>query len=739
MNKRIFAALSAFVFLCSSFGTAVVAENGGTAEAPMHGGMTAMAENGNYIMLADMQTARFELYVRDSNRYIASNLTKEQSALDEIAKAKFKRALESQIIITYRDTSLKQEITLGSGSLKSGSEIKTSKAENGFDAEYIFTDIGISLTAEYRVDGEGLTATVRGSSVKESNKDRYLLISAEILPYFGAAGTDKNGYIFVPDGCGALIYYNNGKTDTEQYSQTVYGNDGSQTRETAPITEETVRLPVFGMKTDDSAFIAVIENGAASSEINAGVSGALNSYNSVCGEYVFRNSDLYSFGNSSSATTYRMYQEKIDATSYYSVRYIAVTEEPFDYNAMAHTYRKYLETKLGEKTHGKENGLFLEIYGAVQTQKTFLGLPYRAVTPLTTYEEVCDMSDELHTLGADEIIIQYKNWENGNIRNRVPDKVRSAKKLGGTGKLKAMLKKLNAAGTDIYLDLDLTHYTYSGYGYSTRFNSATLLSKTPAIQKKFLLSTLYEDEDAPWSYLLNLKSFKKAANKYSNSAKKLEADFSLSTLGSDIYTDYFSEASSRNITERYFTDAAKAFSDGRGLITSGGNAYMLPYVDFISSAPVTNSGFDIEDETVPFYQLCLSGIKGMSTPPINQEGNPEKAFLKAVETGISPGYLLIKSDSYILKNTAYNNLYGTTFDGWRETAADSFSRWKEVKNRLGDSRIKSHKNINENVTYTLYENGVAVLVNYGDSAYTDENGNFVNAVSYTVLGGDRLQ
>lgn len=164
---------------------------------------------------------------------------------------------------------------------------------------------------------------------------------------------------------------------------------------------------------------------------------------------------------------------------------------------------------------------------------------------------------------------------------------------------------------------------------------------------------------------------------------------------------------------------------------------MLPFVDFISSAPVTSSGFDIEDETVPFYQLCLSGIKGMSTPPINQNGNPEKAFLKAVETGISPGYLLIKSDSYILKNTAYNNLYGTTFDGWKETAASHLLKWKEIRDKLGNGKIQAHKNINANVTYTLYENGAAVIVNYGDSAYTDENGNVTDAVSYTVFGGDR--
>ena len=101
--------------------------------------------------------------------------------------------------------------------------------------------------------------------------------------------------------------------------------------------------------------------------------------------------------------------------------------------------------------------------------------------------------------------------------------------------------------------------------HSTRFNSATLLSKTTAIQKKFLLSTLYEDEDAPWSYLLNLKSFKKVVNKYYNSAKQLEADFSLSSLGNDIYTDYFSDDSSRNITENISPTQQRRFQTAKGL------------------------------------------------------------------------------------------------------------------------------------------------------------------------------
>ena len=53
MNKRICAALSAVVFLCSSLCFTAGAENSGEAATEPQNGMTAIAENSNYIMLAD--------------------------------------------------------------------------------------------------------------------------------------------------------------------------------------------------------------------------------------------------------------------------------------------------------------------------------------------------------------------------------------------------------------------------------------------------------------------------------------------------------------------------------------------------------------------------------------------------------------------------------------------------------------------------------------------------------------
>ena len=83
----------------------------------------------------------------------------------------------------------------------------------------------------------------------------YPLTSITLLRYFGAADSQAEGYIFVPDGSGALIYLNNGKTGQTLYSESVYGQDGAlPLSERRPFDREVNHLPVFGLKQGEGRF-----------------------------------------------------------------------------------------------------------------------------------------------------------------------------------------------------------------------------------------------------------------------------------------------------------------------------------------------------------------------------------------------------------------------------------------------------------------------------------------------------
>ena len=79
---------------------------------------------------------------------------------------------------------------------------------------------------EYTLDGDNLVVRVPASEIRypkdvlnaEGQKVTYPLVSIDVLPYLGAADNTADGYMFVPDGSGALIRLNNNKTGLNAYA-----------------------------------------------------------------------------------------------------------------------------------------------------------------------------------------------------------------------------------------------------------------------------------------------------------------------------------------------------------------------------------------------------------------------------------------------------------------------------------------------------------------------------------------
>jgi len=102
--------------------------------------------------------------------------------------------------------------------------LKIEKIRNGFLATYTFKKEGFVIPIAFTITDEYLSVDLLVGKLKELKKEKYRLVSVMLLPFFGAASTNDSGYIVVPDGCGALINFNNNK-GAETYSQRVFGSD----------------------------------------------------------------------------------------------------------------------------------------------------------------------------------------------------------------------------------------------------------------------------------------------------------------------------------------------------------------------------------------------------------------------------------------------------------------------------------------------------------------------------------
>ena len=149
-----------------------------------------------------------------------------------------------------------------------------------------------TVSVEYVLDGDSLVARIPGDSITYPSQVTdpatgevvsYPLTSISLLNYFGASDTDSDGYMMIPDGSGALIYANNGKTAASPYNRRVYGTDyaNQPIPEFSTVGLAQVHLPVFGLKDNDQAFLAIIEEGDAMARIEATVAGMRDSFNKV--------------------------------------------------------------------------------------------------------------------------------------------------------------------------------------------------------------------------------------------------------------------------------------------------------------------------------------------------------------------------------------------------------------------------------------------------------------------------
>lgn len=686
-------------------------------------GFRKVAENDNLILSADFTTGEISVKEKNTGKIWYSNpIDRDQDKVIVM-----KPQLASQINLTYFDLNTEKENTVNNvtGSInKKGMEYEL--IDGGVAFRFAFPAYGIIVPVHYTLHEDGLEAKIPIDELQELWSEKYIALSIELLPFFGAAGTQEEGYLLLPDGSGSLITFNNGKKKAGQFLDKVYGKDWA-IESGRGSNKESIELPVFGLKNGDSAFLAVITSGDASSKISGTTSGKISSYNQVSSRAILREYSLGDLGGAQDLFDQSMqqvedYSEILLQDCDYSVKYMFLDEENADYSGMALAYREYLteQDSLKASVLAEQDYLILDLYGAVSVEKYQMGVKRKVVTPLTTYKDVCDIVRKLKDKGVKNLIVNYVGALKGGMERKMIDEVKAESCLGSAKEFEEMISYLEEQEVILFLEVDPVNLYEDGNGYVANSDSVKSFFGSYAQGMEYKLNKRNATASKKWKFLHPELVLDVVTRIAESASEKDICNLSLANLGEFLYTDLSKDDRGITRTEGvtlWKEGMQEVLDNGGYLMLQGGNAYCLSHADVITDVAVTGSRYDMEDYDVPFYQMVLGGNIVMGTKAINATADERYMFLKALETGCNLKYDLVSADVSMLVGTEYNDLVYCSDEYWLDAIAEAYLEYAEVSERLKGNRIVRHEYLNDKVTKTTYESGVDVIVNYQEEGY----------------------
>lgn len=551
--------------------------------------------------------------------------------------------------------------------------------------------------------------------------DKYPITEFRVLPFFCAANKSQNGYLFVPDGSGAIINFNNGKITQNNYSARMYGWDYGAPRDIV-VSDPIARFPVYGASFTDSdaSLLCVIEEGDAYATVEADVAGRTYDFNYVTNVFTVVHNQLADVG-SRSIHGYTVYEESIPKDEKLSLRYIGVDSS--DYVDMAKEYRSYLLNRYPElKESSNENlPVAVELLGAVAKMQHVLGFPKELPYALTTYNEMDTILKDLKANGWENINVILNGWFNKGVDHKWADDISLIGKLGKKKNFKDLLSNAKGMGYNVSLKADFMFERKDTLmdSYHIKRDSARFLSREVAEFKPISDIWYGELEDGESYYLAKPSVTLKTIDKFLKDASSLgSSSVAFASIGNKLGADYFRKNPvSRQKAMNQQVEKLAALKGNKNIIYKG-NAYALPYADIVVDFPVQASKASIEDGSIPFFPIALHGYVRYTGDSINITNDYITNLLRSAETGAGLYFIFMDAETEELQESAHTEYFGANYEAWKKQANELYRRYTNDFGNLTKKTIEGHRMVNDNVYVTKYSDGTEVYVNYRTTDYS---------------------
>lgn len=723
--------------------------------------MKEIAKNDKYTLYLNEETLIYAVKTNASGYVWWSTPYDYES--DPVANKLMKNMMASDISYQPLDVENNTLVSLNTYSYETcvaKNSYKLDTIDNGFKVTYNFSSHNFSIPFYVRLDDDGLAVGIPTDEIVETSehlfeddKD-YKIITLNLAQAFGAArGADEesgitadNGYIFVPDGSGAVINFNNGKTSTQPYSSKVYGTDLAVSKTKAPNKTEQTYFPVLGMVKEvdgrNEGMLAVVTKGDAYATVNTTISRqAATNYNSAWFSFDFRATDTYTMGTKTPLTVFQSGDIRLDGIE---VKYYFMSGEDLGVADLAETYRNYLinEKGLTKQDTDESNALTITTVGGTITKKSVLGFPVDTQTVATSYENAQDILEKLKDLGVDKTQLIYNDFTDSAVKGKVTTGASYSGKLGGKDGFTALYNYIKDNGGTLYPGVNFMEYTGSGNGYSFTLNSSKRVTNAYATQTDFDLAFGNPDTDVrpTWTILSPYywpDVFRKIIESFTSEGIDT---ITLQQATETLYSD-FSRSNDEGKSHFVRTDSIKILTDGYQKLNDAGisilaqkcNAYALPYVKAISEVPLYSSNYDLFDYDVPFYQMVIHGYIPYSSKAVNASSNANELRLLSMMTGSGIGYMFMYNSPNDFIDTKYDKYFYANYEGWLETAANDYKMYNELVGALNDETIVKYTHETAYVYSVEYSDGTTIKIDV-DNNTISVNGQEKNLADYELKG-----
>ena len=622
---------------------------------------------------------------------------------------------------------------------------KNVAALKGLDLEF---DVQVKLE-----DNGSINVQIPSDKIVEKKTDDavcYLMGDVYVFPLLGYTDRgDTNGYMILPDGNGIIVnfsdFYQDGTAKYKSgYTARVYGKDVSMeiaaaedpTKERKDLNPvEDIIAPYFGMVHDyskfndgshekDIAVLGFVEDG----EYNCKINGMFNGVNAS-----FQN---YSYA---SATFREVYQQPTDNAGIasktevtenlmenFEMSFLLASGEDANYSGLANKARELL----------KENGTLAKAEDmAYDVRVDFIGLDkenfllFRRNVVATTIENMKEILHMLKVSGVENISAYYDGWQKGGMYNLPNAEYNVDKDLGGNLALSDLQKSYTDGSVKISVIQDMLN-----------INDTT--ANATFIAMKMINKRTYSYTDR---FLEVYKTFKYLTPAKTNEYLKKLADDMLSNGQKNLTVKGFtnnlfaysvsSKIRSRKDAMNEYTSAVESVKkEGINLSMIDPAMYLWKYTDEYLDFPISSSMYVYASEEIPFLSTVLKGSMKVYSEYVNFEANQTEFFLKLVETGVYPSFLLTYESPTNLQYTNSSWVYSSDYEKYISLITEFDTDLKSVNKMTEGACIVKHEmhyDGNADLTKVTYDNGVVVYVNYAEETVSAD-GVTIDGLSYKV-------